>query len=155
MIKTVNLANTELEVKFDTTHTRHWIQNLSDADVLASLSEGIIDGKDGVLTITPGGISRLRSDTGVKNIYLLGIGKVQIIPTDNDLCPSFKSALGGGDGSGGDYVPLSGGTMEGALIAQSNADYEVAQMRNVIISADEPSGTAPEGTIWYQYEVTE
>lgn len=46
----------------------------------------------------------------------------------------------------------SGGTMTGALVAQSNTDYTTAQVRNVIISADEPSGTAPEGTIWYQYE---
>lgn len=53
----------------------------------------------------------------------------------------------------GDYVPVSGGTMEGALIAQSNTDYTVAQVRNVIISSEAPSGTAPEGTIWYQYEV--
>ena len=55
----------------------------------------------------------------------------------------------------GDYVPVSGGTMEGALVAQSNTDYTVAQVRNVIISSEAPSGTAPEGTIWYQYEVTE
>ena len=53
-----------------------------------------------------------------------------------------------------DYLPLSGGTMTGTLVAQSNTDYTVAQVRNVIISTEEPSGTAPEGTIWYQYEVT-
>ncbi len=51
-----------------------------------------------------------------------------------------------------DKLPISGGTMTGALVAQSNTDYTTAQVRNVIISADEPSGTAPEGTIWYQYE---
>ncbi len=53
-----------------------------------------------------------------------------------------------------DYLPLSGGTMTGTLVAQSNTDYSAAQVRNVIISTEEPSGTAPEGTIWYQYEVT-
>lgn len=53
-----------------------------------------------------------------------------------------------------DYLPLSGGTMTGTLVAQSNTDYAAAQVRNVIISTEEPSGTAPEGTIWYQYEVT-
>ncbi len=53
----------------------------------------------------------------------------------------------------GDYVPVSGGTMEGVLVAQSNTDYTVAQVRNVIISSEAPSGAAPEGTIWYQYEV--
>jgi len=52
-------------------------------------------------------------------------------------------------------ISISGDIMQGALIAQSNSDYATAQVRNVIISADEPSGDAPDGTIWYQYEVTE
>ena len=49
-------------------------------------------------------------------------------------------------------LPISGSTMTGTLVAQSNTDYTTAQVRNVIISADAPSGDAPEGTIWYQYE---
>lgn len=50
------------------------------------------------------------------------------------------------------YLPMSGGTMTGALVAQSNSSYSTAQTRNVIISASAPSGTVPDGTIWYQYE---
>lgn len=34
------------------------------------------------------------------------------------------------------YLPKSGGTMTGALIAQNNADYSVKQTRNVFIVAD-------------------
>ena len=49
-------------------------------------------------------------------------------------------------------LPTSGGTMTGALVAQANANYTTAQVRNVIISANAPSGTVPDGTIWYQYE---
>lgn len=49
-------------------------------------------------------------------------------------------------------LPKSGGTMTGALVAQSNNNYTTAQTRNVIISANAPSGTVPDGTIWYQYE---
>ena len=60
----------------------------------------------------------------------------------------------GGSSANGDYVPISGGTMTGSLIAQGNTDYAVAQVRNVIISSGAPDGEAPEGTIWYQYEVT-
>ena len=111
MVKTVILGGTEYEANFETTHTRHWVQNMSDNEVLASLSGGISEGKDGVLTVLPGGISRLRSDVGVKKIYLLGTGKVQIIPTDNDLCPSFKMASGGGDSGSGEatsYKILTG-----------------------------------------------
>ena len=107
MNKTVILSGTEYEVNFEITHTRHWVQNLSDNEVLASLSGGISEGKDGVLTILPGGISRLRSGAGVKKIYLLGTGKVQIIPTDNDLCPSFKVSSGGGDSGNGNAAALT------------------------------------------------
>ena len=329
MIKTVILGGTEQEIRFDGNNTYYWVQNLSDADVLASLESGIVDGADGVLTIPSGGAGYVRDDTGAKKLYIIGTGKVQIYGTNNAFCP-FKIALGGGesssgesiiawlpvvspegtiswyrssstiapatqnikgengttyvpsigtvttvdstaeasvsveldennkkavfnfsipkgekgdtdaDGSGssftlepatstvlggvlsggdisvnesgavtvnsvngktvgtdvpenavftdtvytlptaseselggvkvdgttvtidengvisaeGDYVPVSGGTMEGTLVAQSNTDYTVAQVRNVIISSEAPSGTAPEGTIWYQYEVT-
>lgn len=49
-------------------------------------------------------------------------------------------------------LPKSGGIMTGALVAQSNNNYTTAQTRNVIISENAPSGTVPDGTIWYQYE---
>jgi hypothetical protein len=52
------------------------------------------------------------------------------------------SALGG--------VPLTGGTMTGALVAQSNTNYTTAQMRNVILSTASPSG-GNNGDIWIKY----
>lgn len=46
----------------------------------------------------------------------------------------------------------SGGTMTGKLIAQSNEDYAVAQIRNVIISTEEPSAeVGSNGDIWIRY----
>lgn len=44
----------------------------------------------------------------------------------------------------------SGGTMTGALVAQNNANYGVAQVRNVIISTADPSGGS-NGMIWIKY----
>lgn len=41
------------------------------------------------------------------------------------------------------YLPKSGGTMTGALVAQNNADYTVKQVRNVFIIAD--GDALPEG----------
>lgn len=41
-------------------------------------------------------------------------------------------------------VPSSGGTMTGALVAQTNTDYTTAQMRNVILVAD--GETLPSGS---------
>ena len=45
----------------------------------------------------------------------------------------------------------SGGTMTGKLIAKSNTDYTVAQVRNIIMSTDNPSG-GDNGDIWIKYK---
>ena len=47
-------------------------------------------------------------------------------------------------------VSKSGGTMTGALIAQNNTNYSVAQVRNIIISTSDPSG-GNSGDIWIKY----
>ena len=54
-----------------------------------------------------------------------------------------QSALGG-------KLNISGGTMLGALIAQANTNYATAQVRNVIISPNDPSG-GNNGDIWIKY----
>lgn len=45
---------------------------------------------------------------------------------------------------------ISGGTMTGALVAQSNINYATAQVRNIIISTADPSGGS-NGDIWIKY----
>ena len=45
---------------------------------------------------------------------------------------------------------INGGTMTGELIAQNNANYTTAQVRNIIISAAAPSGGG-NGDIWLRY----
>lgn len=47
-------------------------------------------------------------------------------------------------------VSKSGDTMTGALVAQNNTNYGVAQVRNIIISTEEPSGGS-NGDIWIRY----
>ena len=47
-------------------------------------------------------------------------------------------------------VSKSGDTMTGALIAQNNTNYSVAQVRNIIISTSDPSG-GHSGDIWIKY----
>ena len=49
-----------------------------------------------------------------------------------------------------DKVSKSGDTMTGALIAQNNTNYSVAQVRNIIISTSDPSG-GNSGDIWIKY----
>lgn len=45
---------------------------------------------------------------------------------------------------------INGGTMTGELIAQNNANYTTAQVRNIIISTSAPSGGG-NGDIWLKY----
>ena len=47
-------------------------------------------------------------------------------------------------------VSKSGDTMTGALVAQNNTNYSVAQVRNIIISTSDPSG-GNNGDIWIKY----
>ena len=47
-------------------------------------------------------------------------------------------------------VSKSGDTMAGALVAQNNTNYSVAQVRNIIISTSDPSG-GNSGDIWIKY----
>ena len=47
-------------------------------------------------------------------------------------------------------VSKSGDTMTGALVAQNNTNYGVAQVRNIIISTEDPSGGS-NGDIWIKY----
>lgn len=47
-------------------------------------------------------------------------------------------------------MDINGGTMAGELIAQNNANYTTAQVRNIIISTADPSGGG-NGDIWIRY----
>ena len=47
-------------------------------------------------------------------------------------------------------LPVTGGTMSGVLSAQSNTSYTTAQVRNIIISTELPSG-GKSGEIWIRY----
>ena len=47
-------------------------------------------------------------------------------------------------------VSKSGDTMTGALVAQNNTNYSVAQVRNIIVSTSDPSG-GNSGDIWIKY----
>lgn len=47
----------------------------------------------------------------------------------------------------------SGGTMTGKLVAQSNTDYTVRQVRNIFLSTSEPTAAdGQNGDIWFVYD---
>ena len=45
---------------------------------------------------------------------------------------------------------ITGGTLQGAVAAQSNTDYAVPQVRSIILSTDSPTG-GENGQLWIQY----
>ena len=67
----------------------------------------------------------------------------QNIATNAQNISTLQSSVNG-------KVSKSGDTMTGALVAQNNTNYGVAQVRNIIISTEEPSGGS-NGDIWIKY----
>lgn len=81
----------------------------------------------------------LVSGTNIKtinNTSLLGSGNISVA-TSSDLAS---------------YVPKSGTTLTGVLVAQNNTNYTTAQVRNVTFSTSEPtSSQGGNGDIWIVY----
>ena len=66
-----------------------------------------------------------------------------VVDSNTDDITALQSNVNG-------KVSKSGDTMTGALIAQNNTNYSVAQVRNIIISTSDPSG-GNNGDIWIKY----
>ena len=66
-----------------------------------------------------------------------------VVDSNTDDITALQSNVNG-------KVSKSGDTMTGALVAQNNTDYSVAQVRNIIISTSDPSG-GNSGDIWIKY----
>lgn len=58
-----------------------------------------------------------------------------------------KSPMGHTHGAG----EIGAGTLAGRVAAQTNTLYDTAQLRNIILSAESPSG-GDNGAVWIQYE---
>ena len=66
-----------------------------------------------------------------------------VVDSNTDDITALQSSVNG-------KVSKFGGTMTGALVAQNNTDYSVAQVRNIIISTSDPSG-GNSGDIWIKF----
>jgi hypothetical protein len=63
------------------------------------------------------------------------------------LCKSASGTL-----EGKDALEITGGTMQGALVAQNNPNFMVKQVRNIYMSVNEPPSTGgSNGDIWIKY----
>ena len=66
-----------------------------------------------------------------------------VVDSNTDDITALQSSVNG-------KVSKIGDTMTGALVAQNNTNYSVAQVRNIIISTSDPSG-GNSGDIWIKY----
>ena len=66
-----------------------------------------------------------------------------VVDSNTDDITALQSNVNG-------KVSKSGDTMTGALVAQNNTNYSVAQVRNIIISTSDPTG-GNSGDIWIKY----
>ena len=74
----------------------------------------------------------------------------QNISTNTQNISTLQSNISALQSSVNGKVSKSGDTMTGPLVAQNNTNYSVAQVRNIIISTEEPSGGS-NGDIWIKY----
>ena len=71
----------------------------------------------------------------------------------NTKAENAASAASSAKSTANAALPKSGGTMTGALVAQTNTNYTTRQVRNVILSTSEPtSSDGQNGDIWLVYE---
>ncbi len=99
---------------------------------------GDIAALDADMTTAKSDISTLQTDVGTLKTTVGNHG-TQISAVENDI-----------DNLQSGKLNKSGGTMTGALIAQTNTNYTTRQVRNVIISTADPSGGSS-GDIWIKY----
>lgn len=72
------------------------------------------------------------------------------VSTNTSDISTLQSGLSTANANIANKLDKSGGTMTGALVAQNNANYTTAQVRNIIISTADPSG-GHSGDIWIKY----
>ena len=87
--------------------------------------------------------SYFATETEVSALSAVVDGNTDDITTNAQNISTLQSSVNG-------KVSKSGDTMTGALIAQNNTNYSVAQVRNIIISTSDPSG-GNSGDIWIKY----
>jgi len=73
--------------------------------------------------------------------------------TENTSNPHSVTAaqVGLGNVDNVKQMPIAGGTFTGVAVAQTNTSYTTRQLRNVILSTEDPSGGS-NGDIWIKYE---
>lgn len=105
---------------------------------------------DNEATYQVGNVNITKANIGlsnVDNVKQYSASNPPPYPVTSVNAKTGKVALTASDVGG---LPVTGGTMSGVLSAQSNTSYTTAQVRNIIISTELPSG-GQSGEIWIRY----
>lgn len=109
---------------------------VSDVQSVDGLNADTLEGHNAAYFATASGLSAPNTQ-----VVSLNSG----LSTANNNISALQTAMA-------NKLDKSGGTMTGALIAKSGGDLTIAQVRNVIISTEEPSAeVGSNGDIWIRY----
>lgn len=92
----------------------------------------------------------LQTFDGITNIYNSDGGDMFVKYWCDDTMSELITNIISTKANTSDILPISGGEMQGALIAQSNTDYTTPQVRNVSMSTEAATG-GNNGQIHFQY----
>lgn len=114
---------------------------VSDIQSVDGLNADTLEGHNAAYFATAFGLSTINAQvaTNTNNISTL----TSDLSTANNNISTLQTAMT-------DKLDKSGDTMTGALVAQNNTNYAIAQVRNIIISTADPSGGSS-GDIWIKY----
>lgn len=115
--------------------------DVAPTEAVEGLNADTLEGHKASYFATASGLSATNAQVSTLNSSLSTIDTQ--VSTANNNISALQTAMN-------DKVDKSGGTLEGALVAQRNTNYATAQVRNVIISTADPSGGS-NGDIWIKY----
>ncbi len=131
MTKTITLTGEETAVKLDKQYPYIWVQNLGESDVYMSVRPGIVPDADGVRVVPVGG-GKSTGDVGqTDTLYLLGSGKVEVIPQFDASCPGFNPKRKGGDNNAEKYIS---GFLEFSDV--TNGYTEISDISNITLPSE-------------------
>ena len=94
--------------------------------------------------------SYFATETEVSALSAVVDGNTDDIATNAQNISTLQSNISTLQSNVNGKVSKSGDAMTGALVAQNNTNYSIAQVRNIIISTSDPSG-GNSGDIWIKY----
>lgn len=120
------------------------VEHFTKGDIICIKRNIADDDAGGAETVITYQLNEVSKDHSNYTFYFKSFGAID--------SPSIDSSNTWSIGNFNNYVPKSGITMTGPLIAQSNTNYTTPQVRNIIMSTQAPTATdGNNGDIWIQY----